>query len=67
MIRYSSKKLLIASDEWDILYHRGVLYQYVKNENKYKEIIELYASGLKKVFSKVRLAERLLRLEPRTA
>ncbi len=67
MIQYSKKKLLVSCEQWEILYHKGNLYQCKKNEEKIKRIVKLYPKGLKKILVKFRLAERIFRLEPRTA
>lgn len=67
MICYSDKKLLITCDDWDILYYRGKVYQYLKKEKRYILIVVLYPKGIKKLLSKIRLSERIFRLEPRCA
>ena len=63
----SDSKLLCSVGEKQIFYNKGTLY-IQENQNEYShEILKLPISWWKSIAIKIRLLERLLRLEPRVA
>lgn len=65
---FSKYKTMAICGENALVYRKGALYrQKIGDKEKASFLCELPLSGVKRILAKIRLSERLLRLEPRVA